>query len=283
MYELAISIILIILIVYAKKYYDRCDYINAFKNETIHLEDHFFTSIDRINYSSKRKLWIHIPNKDGKENGYILLCIKSIIDHCGQNYNIILFNDQDLGLLLNTEEPINTLTPEKRSILLLALIYEYGGVLMPRNMFLSSSIKPIDNNKFFVSKIYNQNKSVSMSDYIYSTELMGSNKYNPILLEYINKIKTEPILTFNDDLLKSMDIPYIDPKLIGCQDIKGEKITLEDLMLDKSIDLVSNIIGIIIPHNELTRRPKYNWYCELSPSDVLTTHVFISKFMITNK
>jgi hypothetical protein len=283
MYELAISIIVIIVIIYAKQYYDRCDYINAFKNETIHLEDHFFTSIDRINYSSKRKLWIHMPNEDTKENGYILLCIKSIIDHCGQNYNVILFNDSDLGILLSDEESTKSLTPNKRTILLLALIHEYGGVLMPRNMFLSSSFKTIDNNKFFVSKIYNQNKSVSMSDYVYSSDLMGSNKYNPILLEYINKIKNETNLIFNDDLLKSMDIPFIDPKLIGCQDIKEEKITLEDLMLDKSIHLVSNVIGILIPHDELRRRPKYNWYCELSPSDVLTTHVFISKYMMANK
>jgi hypothetical protein len=283
MYELVLSIILIIVIVFAKKYYDRCDYINAFKNETIHLEEHFFKSIDKMNYSSKRKLWIHMPEDNDKENGYILLCIKSIIDHCGQNYNVILFNDADLGILLSDEESTKNLTQHNRSVLLLALIHEYGGVLMPRHMFLVSSFRSVDNNKFFVSKIYNQNKSVSMSDYVYSTELMGSNKHNPILLEYINKIKNEPNLIFSDDLLKSMDIPFIDPKLIGCQDVLGNKIALEDLMLDKPIKLVSNVVGILMPHQELLRRPKYNWYCELSPSDVLTAHIFLSKYIMANK
>jgi|MDTB01.3.fsa_nt_gb hypothetical protein len=280
MYEIVLSIILIIAIIYGKKYYDRWDYINAFKNESVNIEDHFFKSIDRLHYSSKRKMWIHMPTQ---ANGYLLLCLKSIIDHCGQYYNIILFNDADLGTLLSSEDSTDNLTSHQRSILLLALMHEYGGVIMPRHMFLKSTFKPIDNDKFFVSKIYNQGKSVTMSDYVYSTELMGSNKNNPILLEYINKIRKEPHLTFSDDVLKDMDIPYIDPKLIGNQDVYGNKITLEDLMLDKQIEFVSNSIGIMIPHDELLRRPKYNWYCELEPSDVLTAHIFLSKYMMANK
>lgn len=283
MYEIVLSIVLIIFIIYGKKYYDRIDYINAFKNENIHLEEHFFKSIDILNYSSKRKLWVHIPSGSDTDN-YILLCIKSIIDHCGQDYNVVLFNDADLGKLLTTDNSMDNLTHTNRSILLLALLYDYGGVLMPRHTYLSSSFKPLDSsNKFYVSKIYNQRKSVSMSDYIYSTDMMGSNKNNPILLDYINKIKKETNLVFNDELLKTMDIPFIDPKLIGCQDVNDNKITLEDLMMDKHIELVSNSVGILIPHDEILKRHKYNWFYELNSEDVLTTHIFLSKYMMINK
>ena len=56
-------------------------------------------------------------------------------------------------------------------------------------------------------------------------------------------------------------------------------IKLEDLMENKQIMLDDKHIGIYIPHAELIKRTKYNWFCSLSAEDVLKCKIFISNYM----
>jgi len=39
-------------------------------------------------------------------------------------------------------------------------------------------------------------------------------------------------------------------------------------------------VGIYIPHDELMRRTKYNWYAYLTSEQVLEANVFLSKYML---
>ena len=305
MYMIFIVIVFSVLSFYSYKdrYYEL---IYKFKNEEVDINDYFFKDIHHLSRSTKRKIWIHLPLERNARKwshfgsrssydlnlDYIALCIKSIIDYCGQYYDIILFDDSNLSNLLDQSVDYSKLSGELldkyRQHSIFKLLHTYGGVVMPASMYMRKSIITIDKeNTFYVCEVPNQGEHVSMDDYIYSTKMMGSNANNPILGDFINKYSdtclkdlTNECKYFSNQLLKQMDIPILNGKLIGTRDKHNKPIRLEDLMETKQIELDEKHVGVYIPHDELISRTKYNWYAYLNSDQVLETNVFISKYML---
>lgn len=300
------KLILLIGIISIIVFYLQKKNINNFSEENLDLGTFFFKDLNQLK-NTKRLIWIHIPNDYNNrkwENfgsrsstylnmDYQLLCIKSIIDCCNKSYDIILFNDDDINTLLEKEKKIEfeklsgELLHIYRSISFLKILYLYGGVFLPPCFFMKQNIEIIDkHNVFYVSELVNQGKNVSMSEFIHSIEIMGSNKKNPILLDYINKYVqssmndfTQNNISFSHQLLKEMDIPFIDGKFIGTKDNENNPLYLEDLMENKKINLDKLNIGLYIPQYELQKRNYYNWYIRLNIKELLSANVFISKYM----
>ena len=87
--------------------------------------------------------------------------------------------------------------------------------------------------------------------------------------------------TYFSNYIKKHNVECLDGKIIGVKDKKNAQIMLEDLMENKKIALHHSAIGVYIPHNELIKRTKYNWFCSLSAQEVLECDVFISYYMRT--
>lgn len=270
----------------------------------------FFVDLKKIN-NSRRKIWIHIPNHYNSRTwdnfgsrsstnlnmNYQLLCIKSVIDCCNKSYDIVLFNDEDINTLLPKEKKIEfeklsgELLDIYRNISFLKILYLYGGVFLPPCFFMKKNLNVIDRpNVFYVSELVNQGKNVSMNKFIHSIEIMGSNKKNHTLFEYIEKyVKTslkdftQNNLSFSNLLLKEENIEFIDGKVLGCKDNEGNPLYLEDLMENKKIKLDKTNIGLYIPQDELKKRTHYNWFVRLSIREILDTNIFISKYIVDNQ
>jgi len=308
LYIIFIIFIFSILIFY--KYQDRYyELINKIKNEEFDIDSYFFKDVTHLKRSTKRKIWIHLPIEKNSRKwlsfnsrsstdlnlDYMALCIKSIIDYCGQHYDIVLFDDSNLNMLLPEHNVDYTIlsgnTLEKyRQHSILNILYNYGGIVMPNSIFMSKSIYHLDKfNTFYVTEMPNQGLNSTMNDFVYSTQLMGSNSHNPILLEYIHKYSssclkdlTNESYYFSDQLLKQMDIPILNGKMIGVKDINDNKVILEDLLDTKMIQFDKSHIGVYIPHNELMRRTKYNWFACLNAEQLLETNLFITKYMLSH-
>lgn len=305
--EMSIFVLLIVIIFCALAYQKYKERYYAFKSETLDVDDFFFKDVKHLNLSMKRKIWIHLPIERNARKwehfgsrssydlniDYMVLCIKSIIDYCGQYYDVILFDDSNISTLLpdqnvEYEKLSGDLLDKYRQKSLLQILYDYGGVMMPPSMYLRNTIYNIDKtNTFYVSEIPNQGGHSTTQNMVYSTKLTGSNKQNPILGEYIRsysdmclKDLTNESNYFSDQLLKKMNIPLLNGLLIGTRDKNNHPIRLEDLMESHAIELHPSHIGIYIPHDELMRRTKYNWYAYLTSEQVLETNVFISKYML---
>ena len=220
------------------------------------------------------------------------LCIKSIIDWCGQTYDIIIYDDTNIPVLLpDTKVDLmklsGTLLEQYRELSKLQILHTYGGVMVPPSLFLKKSIKEIDDpNTWYVCETYNDN-NVSYSNVSCSTQLMGSNMENSELAKYINlysnELKKDFVENYNFDMnyFKQNNIPCIDGKLIGTKTRYNDKISIEDLMSNKKIILDKNHIGLYIPHEQLMKRKVYNWFCNLSEEEVLKCQVFISYYMLS--
>jgi hypothetical protein len=220
------------------------------------------------------------------------LCIKSIIDWCGQSYDIIIYDDTNIPVLLpETKVDLmklsGSLLDKYRELCKLQILHMYGGIMVPPSLFLRKNIKEIDNpNIWYVCETYNDD-NVSYSNLTHSTELMGSNAENVELNKYIqiyaNELTKDFVENYNFDMnyFKQNNIPYIDGKLIGTKTRYNDKITIEDLMSNKKIILDKQHIGLYIPHEQLMKRRLYNWYCKLSEEEVLKCQVFISYYMLS--
>jgi hypothetical protein len=160
--------------------------------------------------------------------------------------------------------------------------------MVPPSLFLRKNIKEIDDQtQWYVCETYNDD-NVSYSNLTYSTQLMGSNANNDQLSKYIDVYSTELskdfVENYNFDMnyFKKNNIPYIDGKMIGTKTKYNDRITIEDLMENKKILLDKYHIGLYIPHEQLVKRTRYNWFCKLSEEEVLKCQIFISYYMLSN-
>jgi hypothetical protein len=280
--------------------------IMDFKNEPVDIDVYFFSEL-YLKKSKNRKLWIQIPfEKNSREwesfgsrsttklnLAYMTLCIKSIIDWCGQTYDIIIYDDTNIPVLLpDTKVDLSKLSGsllyKYRELCKLQILYTYGGVMIPPSLFLKQNIKMIDDpNVWYVCETFNDN-NVSLANTIQSTHLMGSNEGNSELAKYIdiyaNELKEDFVEEHNFTMsyFRKHNIPYIDGKLIGTKTRYNDKIGLEDLMSNKKILLSNDNIGLYIPHEQLMKRNKYNWFCKLSEEEVLKCQTFISYYMLSS-
>ena len=302
-YVFIIVLFSVLMYKYYKKKYD--NNVIEFKKENVDIDVYFFSEL-YLKKSKNRKLWVHLPfEKNSREwdsfgsrtshklnLAYMTLCIKSIIDWCGQSYDIIIYDDTNIPVLLpETKVDLmklsGTLLDKYRELCKLQILYMYGGVMVPPSLFLRKNIKEIDNPKiWYVCETHNDD-NVSYSNLMHSTELMGSNMENAELNKYIqlysNELKKDFVENYNFDMnyFKQNNIPYIDGKLIGTKTRYNDKITIEDLMSNKKIILDKQHVGLYIPHEQLMKRRLYNWYCKLSEEEVLKCQVFISYYMLS--
>jgi len=268
--------------------------------------DSYFYSDTYIKESKQRKIWIHLPFEKNSRKwsnfgsrtstdlnlAYMTLCIKSIIDNCGDSYDIIIFDDTNIPQLIDTEIDLlklsGALKEKYRELCLLQVLYDYGGILVPPSLYLKKSLKSVDKTDiWYVAELCNQD-NVSYANMHPSTLFTGSNIKNAQLNEYIKyyseQIKNdfgEHSLHYNTNYMKNHNINYVDGKIIGVKDKYDKPILLEDLMENKNILLDENNVGLFIPHSQLIKRRKYNWYCSLSAEDTLKSQIFISRYMLS--
>ena len=302
-YVIIVVLFSVLMYKYYKKNYD--NNVIEFKKENVDIDVYFFSEL-YLKKSKNRKLWIHLPfEKNSREwesfgsrtshklnLAYMTLCIKSIIDWCGQSYDIIIYDDTNIPVLLpETKVELTklsgTLLDKYRELCKLQILCMYGGIMVPPSLFLRKNIKEIDDPKlWFVCETYNDD-NVSYSNLTHSTQLMGSNAENVELQKYIQiyaKELTKDFVenhNFDMNYFKENHIPYIDGKLIGTKTRYNDKISIEDLMSNKKIILDKTHIGLYIPHDQLIKRRVYNWYCNLSEEEVLKCQVFISYYMLS--
>jgi hypothetical protein len=304
---LIIGIILVVFTILTLNYYREkyVDEKNDFHNEMVDIDSYFYSD-SYIKQSKRRKLWIHIPFEKNSRNwanfgsrtstdlnlAYMILCMKSIIDYCGSSYDIIIIDDTNFPNLLKTDIDMSKLSgalKEKyREMCLMQILYEYGGVMVPPSLYLRKSIKEVDRpDVWYVAEIANQS-NVAYSPMYPATIFAGAPAKNAELKAYIQyyseEIKNdfgEQSLHFSKNYMRTHNIAYLDGKLIGVKDKFDKPIKLEDLMENKPILLDDKHIGVYIPHSELIKRTKYNWYCALSAEDILKCKVFISNYMVS--
>ena len=134
---------------------------NSDDNESINISDYSFENYINLENSSRKKIFIHIPYeknerawKDfyGRSSNDLnldlsILCIKSIIQKCSYDHDIILYNNNNVKYLIkekNENDLCNVQNPEILSGIDLSqwenyckakILYKFGGIIMEPYFF----------------------------------------------------------------------------------------------------------------------------------------------------
>jgi hypothetical protein len=271
---------------------------------------------------NRPKLWIHTKyeinarkwkdfysrNSTDLNEPYIHLCIKSIIDHCGDDFNICLIDDQTFSKLIpswdveitHLAEPMRT---HFRELAMLLLIYYYGGMTLPNSFVCMKNMatfyhRGIAGGRPFVCENANRTTNLFRQRhkmlFLPDLSIFGAEKNDPVLLELVQYLKLRnrnPHFSGEVDFLgdtkewclnavNKMQMNLMGGELVGVKTSDRKTILLEDLMETQELNFHPDIFGIYIPNDELLIRPKYQWFSVLSREDVLKTDAIVAKHLL---
>jgi hypothetical protein len=273
---------------------------------------------------NKPKLWIHTAyeinarkwfdfyskNSTDLNMAYIHVCIKSIIDHCGDDFHICLISDESFNKLLPTwdmdlrfmAEPART---QYREIALAELVYYYGGVVIPNSFLCLNTLFPlyetaVNQNKVFVAERVNRSCNTSSagprSKFEPNAYIMGAPKNNFAVLDYIKGLKQlaqrgggghfNEVATFTgsknqwwDEQITAKRALLIDGTLVGVKQTNNKPILIEDLFEESPLLLNPDCFGIYIDQHEILHRTKYQWFAYLERDQIFEGHSILVQYM----
>lgn len=287
------------------------------KNNEYKIASEFLINGDDLAKSSKPFLWIHLHydvnarwwpsfytrNTTCLNQPYHYLTIKSIIDKCGDDFNICLIDDRTFKKLIpdwqidlsHMGDPVKS---KVRELALAKLLYHYGGCLLPGSFKCFRNLIDIyqsktDGDKMFVGEFVNN--SVSSDDHAIAanTRLMGCEKGNLQMGEYATFLSTLISTDYTDESvfvgsesdwcqnkIISREINVIPAEILGAMDTDRNIITIDRLMGSAYIDISPCTLGIYVPEKEILSRTNYQWFARLSAHQAMEGNSMLSKILV---
>lgn len=256
---------------------------------------------------NRPKLWIHSKyetnarqwkdfmsrNSNDLNQPYLHFTIKTIIDNCGDDFNICLIDDESFSRLIpDWDIQLSTLSEPFRSAFrevgMMKLLYIYGGVVAPNSFVCMKSLLPLYNEcvntPCFGETIFN-------SHFVPDTQFMVAQKGCPVLKSLLltlqdynrsNHFSHEAKFTGATQqlLMSNSSIKVIDGRQLGIKTPCGKPILLEDMMGEDYLRLDKEAYGIIIPGDEVLRRPKYAWLAYMKKGELMRSPIVIMKHIM---
>lgn len=274
-------------------------------------------TLNKISSTKKPTIWIHIDydinsrkwesfgsrNNSNLNQDYLYLTLRSIINKCGNTFNIVLINDDSFKILLeNYNIDLNLLSnPQKcyyRKLSLAKILYKYGGILMSPSFILFKSLnkiykKVLDTKKICVIEFENKSSNSHTIKYMPNMNFIACIKNCPKIYDFINHLEIliskdyTSEIDFEDSInkwffnyMKNNKINTIDGSIFGVKDNNNKLIGLDRLLGTSYIELNNNCYGIFIPKDDLLKRNCYNWFVYLNTNEVLNSNTNIAKYLL---
>jgi hypothetical protein len=271
---------------------------------------------------NRPKLWIHSKyetnarkwkdfqsrNTTDLNQPYIHLVIQTIIDQCGEDFNVCLIDDDSFKTLIPYwDVEVSTLAEPFRShireIGMTQLLYIYGGLVVPNSFVCGKNLidmyrRAVDENRPFVCENINRTanlvKNPNRPVYLPDINMMGAPKNDPVIKDFLGylKMRNQTIHFSSEfdflgdtsnwclDAVREGKMGIVRAELVGVKSQNKRPIHLEDLLEDSALFLSPAAYGVWVPRDEMLRRPKFQWFAALSAADVLKSHTFLSRYII---
>ena len=276
---------------------------------------------DDTNLSGKPILWIH---NDYKTNArwwpsffsrntnylnqpYLQLCVESIINCCGNSFNICLIDDNSFRKLIpdwkidfNTiANPIKT---HMRTLAMSRVLYYYGGLLIPNSTLVLKDLinlynKNLTSQDVFTFECIDRNSTSTYTSFFPNIKFLGCKKHSPTikaLIHYLEVITSQDYTSEMDFLgqtnrwlfeqCQENKIGIIGGDKIGIKNIHNKPVYIEDILGNTYIPYDdTSLHAIYLPADEILSRTKYAWFARMSPSQVLQSNTIIAKYFILSQ
>lgn len=252
---------------------------------------------------SRPKLWIHSKfelnsrcwqsfmsrSNSNLNQPYLELFIKSIMNHCADDFHICLIDDESFGKLLphwtiKVHELSDPLKSFYRHMGLMEILYLYGGMVLPNSTLALTNLYPL-----FLE--YTENKSLFFSPTFLCLGVPQKN--HPTLRVYLDKLLAmsgSSSLMTNQQSMQSEMTSFLESqpkekvkrlcgKSFGQLTVHGERILIDHWMEEDFLKLDPGCVAIYIDSDELLKRNKYQWYAVLPIDNILETSCILTKYM----
>jgi hypothetical protein len=270
--------------------------------------------------SKKPIIWIHMVyeknarwwpsfssrNTDNLNQPYQYLTLKSIIDKCGEDFNVCLIDDDTFaniipGWSVDLSLVADPIKMKIRQLALAKILYNYGGFLLPSSFICFQNLAQLyytltESGKMFVGELISRTDVSDKVDFFPSTKFMGCQKNCPTMAEYIGylEITTSTDFTAESHFRGSSNrwcyekinqgtLNMIPADMLGARDNAGKQVTLEILMSNNFLNLSDRVQGLYIPADEILKRTAYQWFARLSAKQALATDTVIGKYLLINR
>jgi hypothetical protein len=277
-------------------------------------------------YGEERpKLWIHSKyeinarkwksfqsrNTTDLNQPYIHLTVKTIINQCGDDFNICLIDDETFSKLIpgwdiDVSKAAEPMKSRYRELGIVELIYIYGGMTVPNSFVCMRNLKELydmgtQNDKPFICENVNRYTNVLLDKhkraFTPDVQIMGAKKKSPelrLMADYLKIRNQNPHFSSDIEFLgftsewciaqiRSGKMNLIGGEYIGIKTTDGKPILLETLMEEAPLDICPmRNFGILIPREEILNRTRYQWFATMSSSELLTTNLIIVKYILSS-
>ena len=258
-----------------------------------------------MNYEINARNWESFFSRNSCElnQPYIFLTLKTIIDKCGKDFNVCLINDSTFAKILPNWNINLQIVPEPiknkiRTLAMAKLLYNYGGMTLPNSFICFKNLRQVYNkktsgNNMFAGEFLDRNSTSMLYNFFPSSKILGCNKKCSKMEEYIKHIEIINAVDYTDEskFKGSIDkwlfdnknnINIIPAQQLGIRDTNNKPILIDELIGNSFIEFNNNILGVYIPADEILKRTTYQWFCRLSPKQVLDSDTMIGKYLVTN-
>jgi hypothetical protein len=270
----------------------------------------------------KPKLWVHTKYEANARQWksfysrkttdlnqpYIHLTIKTIIEQCGEQFDIMLIDDDSFSQLLpqwsvqvsRLPEPFKSRT---RELGMAQLLYKYGGIRVPnsficfRNLYGMFEEGTIGGRPFVTERVNSRfchlEKDRKSLRFVPDSYIMGCRKGDPVMEEYVmfcqdlakdghfqdqTKFTGASALWFLN-AVENYKINLMMGEYVGVKTTTRKAITLDDLMEETTLDLFPNAYGLYIPEDEILLRNKYQWFASMPSDYLIETNMAVSRYL----
>ena len=270
------------------------------------------------------KIWIHskyeINSRKWKDfysrnttdlnQPYIHLTIKTIINHCGDDFNICLIDDESFSKLIpswdvdlaSVAEPMRS---HLREMGMAELLYYYGGLVLPNSFLCLKNLKDfylenVSQNRPFVCEAVNHTTNLLKQKqkllFVPDLYIMGATKNDPTILQLIEFLKARnksPLFTSASEFvgdtsqwcleaIRDQKLTLVGGEHVGVKTEDRKTILLENLMEEAYLNLNKGAVGIYIPGDEILSRNKYQWFAVLPSEQIISASMIISKYLLAS-
>ena len=277
-----------------------------------------------IGYKSKPKMWIHTTYEHNSREWksfysrgsydlnqpYLHLTIKSIINHCGDDFHICLIDDESFSRLIpnwnydmrNLPEPFRA---RMRQQALATLVYLYGGMVVPNSLVCKRNLRDLylegtnGGTRGFVTEAVNRAVDLQSSSsrkkllFVPDLYLMGAPRNDETMLELVEYLKqrnSNPHFQTETEFLgdssrwclaaiEAGKLNLVHGEMIGVKTADRRTIMLEDLMEEDYLNVDPRLYGVYIPQDEILRRNKYQWFASYPAEELLKTRLIVVKYL----
>jgi len=285
-----------------------------------HLVKQYLLTESSLAQSKKPIIWVHMVyetnarwwpsfssrNTDNLNQPYQYLTLKSIIDKCGEDFNVCLIDDETFPNILpgwNVDLSLvaNPIKMKIRQLALAKILYNYGGFLLPSSFLCFQNLAPLYRNltaggKMFVGELVARTDVSVKVPFFPSTKFMGCEAGSPMMMNYINYLEINSSTDFTAEShftdsygrwcfekISSGEMNMIPADMLGAKDTSGKTVSLEILMSNNFLNLSDRVHGLYIPADEILKRNAYQWFARLSARQALESDTTIGKYLLINR